>query len=99
VEASFQYQEKLILKNVNLRISNKETIAFVGESGSGKTTLVNILAGLLPLNEGQFLINGKLSSEVNINSFQDKLAYITQYLVIFNDSISNNVSFWAEPTT
>jgi subfamily B ATP-binding cassette protein MsbA len=74
-----------------------ETIAFVGESGSGKTTLVNILAGLIPADEGLVYINDINRNEIDIKSYQSKVGYITQDPVIFNDTIFNNVTLWDEP--
>lgn len=93
---SFFYGETKVLKDINLNISRNETIAFVGESGSGKTTLVNIIAGLLPVDKGDYLINDKKSSDYNILTFQQKIGYITQDPVIFNDSLYNNVTFWKD---
>ena len=95
--AMFKYNGEVVLDNINLKITNKETIAFVGESGSGKTTLVNVLAGLLPLDSGRFTIGEIDRSELDITSFRKRVGYITQEPVIFNASIFNNVTFWAEP--
>lgn len=93
-EADFFYGKTRILKDIHLDIYKNETIAFVGESGSGKTTLVNILAGLMPLDAGQMIIDGRDAKELNITSYQKRIGYITQDPVIFNDSIFNNVTFW-----
>ena len=95
-DVSFYYEDTLIVKEANLTIHKNETVAFVGESGSGKTTLVNIFAGLLPVEEGEYLINNENSREYDIASFQGKIGYITQDAVVFNDTLYNNVSFWAE---
>src|SRR5690606_8688909 len=94
----FNYAGLIVLKNINLRINKNETIAFVGESGSGKTTLINILAGLIPISEGEMLIDSEDMQKINKESFQRRIGYITQEPVVFNDSIYNNISFWAEPT-
>ena len=94
----FNYDKTSILKDISFRINKKETIALVGESGSGKTTLVNIIAGLLPIDQGEFHINQIQTKDININDFQKKIGYITQDPVIFDDSLFNNISFWAEPT-
>ncbi len=93
---NFKYDSTQILKNVSLKINKYDTIAFVGESGSGKTTLVNIIAGLLPIDDGNFSLNNLRSLDVNINNLQSKIGYITQDPVIFSDTIYNNVSFWAD---
>jgi len=95
-EVSFNYNSTTVLKDINLKINKNETLGFVGESGSGKTTLVNILAGLLRVEKGDYFINGVNSKEMDLKYLQNKLGYITQDSVIFNDTIFNNVTFWAE---
>lgn len=95
-DVSFEYSGTPILKNLNLQIFKNETVAFVGESGSGKTTLINILSGLLPVTTGSMLIDGIDSKDLNKNSYSRRVGYITQEPVVFNDSIFNNISFWAE---
>jgi ABC-type multidrug transport system fused ATPase/permease subunit len=87
------------LKNISLHIKKNESIAFVGESGSGKTTLLNIISGLLMPTEGGVLIDGVDTKNLNIGTFQQRIGYITQEPVIFNDSIYNNVSLWSPKTT
>jgi subfamily B ATP-binding cassette protein MsbA len=96
VNASFSYGSEKTLKNLTLQINRGETIAFVGESGGGKTTLVNLLAGLIPVDEGIFLIDGQDRMATNITNFQKRLGYVTQEPVIFNDTIFNNITFWGE---
>lgn len=97
-DVGLQYGSVSVLEQINLILSKNESIAFVGESGSGKTTLVNILAGLLPPDEGTFIINGIDRENIDISSYQNKIGYITQDPVIFSDTIFNNVTLWAEPT-
>lgn len=95
----FSYgQSSAILKNISLKIFKKETIALVGESGSGKTTLLNILTGLLSATSGKVLIDGKEASKINLKQYQNKIGYITQEPVIFNDTVFNNVTFWDTPS-
>lgn len=92
----FSFGESPILKNINLHIEKNQSVAFVGESGSGKTTLVNVIAGLLDPSQGNVFIDGKSILSINKKTYQNRIGYITQEAVIFNDSIYNNVSFWAE---
>lgn len=96
---SFLYGDSQILNNINLSIKKNETIAIVGESGSGKTTLINVITGLLSPTKGTVLIDEENLEELNKETFQNKLGYITQEPVIFSDTIFNNVSFWDEPNT
>ena len=85
-----------ILKDINLRISKNKTTAFVGESGSGKTTLINVLSGLLRPISGDILVDDEKFKNLNISQYHKKIGYITQESVIFNDTIFNNVTLWAE---
>lgn len=94
----FNYSGNEILQNINLTIKKNETIAFVGESGSGKTTLINLVSGLMPANEGAITVDGINMQDLNLSSYQNRIGYITQEPVVFNDTIFNNISFWAEPT-
>ena len=97
-KVGFSYGETKILKNIHLDISKNESIAFVGESGSGKTTLVNLLAALLPESEGEIKVDGIPIKQLHKESYQKRIGYVSQDAVIFNDTIFNNVTFWAEPT-
>ena len=94
----FYFGNTPILKGISLDIFQNETVAFVGESGSGKTTLVNIVTGLFPIDQGTYLINALNRDDLIIESLQDKIGYITQDPVIFNDTLYNNVTFWCEKT-
>ena len=95
---TFSYGETPILKNINLQIPKNQSVALVGESGCGKTTLVNLLAGLLEANQGDLYIDRQSIRALNKTTYQKRIGYITQEAVIFNDTIYNNVSFWAEKT-
>jgi ABC-type multidrug transport system fused ATPase/permease subunit len=93
--AVFSYNQAIVIDGVDLKIKKNETVAFVGESGSGKTTLVNVLAGLVPLDEGIMTVDGIAVRELDMNTYQKNIGYITQEPVIFNDTIFNNITFWA----
>ncbi|RDV16127.1 ABC transporter ATP-binding protein [Pontibacter diazotrophicus] len=95
---NFSYDTMHVLKGISLTIRKNETVALVGESGSGKTTLMNVLSGLLQSDKGTFLIDGKEISSFDVRSYQQRIGYITQEPVIFNDTIFNNITFWDEPT-
>jgi ABC-type multidrug transport system fused ATPase/permease subunit len=97
-EVSLRYGNSEVLHNINLCVNKNETIAFAGESGSGKTTLVNILAGLLPVDGGEMKVDDLNRNDIKMMSFQERVGYITQDPVIFNDTIFNNVTFWAAPS-
>jgi subfamily B ATP-binding cassette protein MsbA len=95
---SLNYGDRNILNNVNLLIPKNKMIALVGESGSGKTTLANIITTILNPTQGNLLADGMPITQFDLNSYRNKIGYISQEPVIFNDTIYNNVTFWSEPT-
>lgn len=96
---SFRYNNNVsILKDISLMIKKNQTVAFAGESGSGKTTLVNLICGLIPASQGEILIDNFNILSLNKQSYQARIGYISQEPVIFNDTIFNNITFWAEPS-
>ena len=95
---NFSYGDESVLKDVSFTFLKNQTLAIVGASGSGKTTLMNIMTGLLPVNEGSFFIDGTDVNKIDIHTYQRRIGYITQEPVVFNASIFNNITFWDEPT-
>ncbi|WP_113922803.1 ABC transporter ATP-binding protein [Cognataquiflexum aquatile] len=93
----FHYREAVILNDISFSIKKNQTVALVGESGSGKTTLMNLLSGLVLPDRGIITIDGKSIVDLDRTTYQKKIGYITQDPVIFDDTVFNNVTFWAEP--
>jgi ABC-type multidrug transport system fused ATPase/permease subunit len=96
-KVGFHYRDTVVLRDISFSIKKNETVALVGESGSGKTTLMNLLAGLVLPDEGSLTIDGTSILDIDRDSFQRRIGYITQDPVIFDDTVFNNVTFWAEP--
>ena len=95
-DVGFTYNDQLILSDINLSIPKKNSIALVGESGSGKTTLANIIIKLLKPSKGVISIDKVDYQNLAPYELQKKIGYITQEPTIFNDTIYNNITFWAE---
>lgn len=95
---NFEYDEKEILSGINLNIYKNESLALVGESGSGKTTLANLIAGLMPAENGNIKLDDLDFQELNLKSYQKRIGYITQDPVIFSDTVYNNVTCWDDFT-
>ena len=94
-DLSFSFNQKdFVLKDINIEIKKNQCIAFVGESGSGKTTLVNLICGLLKPTDGNIVINENSIFNYDLRQYQNRIGYISQEPVIFNDTIFNNVTFW-----
>lgn len=94
----FSYGPKVILNNLTISIPKNQTVAFIGESGSGKTTLANMICSLIEPAAGNILVDGEKLTDYNLDSYRDKIGYISQEAVVFNDNIYNNITFWDEPT-
>ncbi len=90
------FGETRVLKNINLQIRKNTSIALVGESGAGKTTLANIICGLIIPHEGQMYSDEESIDKFDIRSYREKVGYITQEAVIFDDTLFNNITMWDE---
>lgn len=90
-DLSFQYEDEMILKNINLTIKPGEIIGIAGKSGSGKTTLLKLLMRFYDPSSGQILINGHDIKTWKSSSLIRLVSYVTQDTYIFNDSVKNNI--------
>ena len=95
-DVSFSYPntDKGTLKNININIPAKSSIAIVGESGAGKTTLVDLITLTNDFYEGEILIDNILSNKLNKSSWRNLIGYVSQDTLIFDDTIGNNISMW-----
>src|SRR5690606_24383027 len=95
---SFSFGKNRILKNISICIKKNTTVALTGVSGSGKSTLINIISGILKPDEGKVVVDDINLQEYDLETYRRKIGFISQESVVFNDTIFNNISFWAEPT-
>ena len=93
---SFAYETENVLKNICLEIKKGETIALVGNSGGGKSTLINLLLRFYDINNGQLLIDGKNIQDYIISDVRTLYGVVSQDILLFNDSIFNNICFGKE---
>ncbi len=89
---SFSYGQQFELADVSLAIKPYSKIAVIGKSGSGKTTLMNLIAGLLPIDDGDILIDGKPRKEIDESSWFKQLSYISQSPYLFAGTIRENIA-------
>ncbi len=90
---TFRYEEKPVLKNINLSIKAGEVVAFVGMSGGGKTSLVNLIPRFYDVSEGRVLIDGRDIRDVTLQSLRRQVAIVTQQTILFNDTVKNNIAY------
>jgi ATP-binding cassette, subfamily B, bacterial MsbA len=85
------------LDGVSLRIEPGQTVALVGSSGSGKTTLVNLLPRFVEPTAGRIALDGAELREWRLSALRRQFAFVSQDVVMFNDSIAANVALGLEP--
>ncbi len=92
---SFRYPDadEYLLKNISFKANKGETIAFIGSTGSGKSTLINLIPRFYDVTEGEVLVDGVNVKEYKQEFLNNKLGYISQKAVIFNATVSENVSY------
>jgi subfamily B ATP-binding cassette protein MsbA len=96
---SFAYEsakETAALRNVSLNVRAGETVAIVGRSGGGKSTLVNLLPRFYDADSGRVLIDGCEVRDYRLDNLREQIAVVSQDVVLFNDSIRNNIAFGRE---
>ena len=96
---SFRYDEKWILRNINLKIQKGKTIAIVGQSGGGKSTLVDLIPRYYDVQEGEVLIDGINVKDLKIDSLRQLIGNVNQEAILFNDSFRNNIAFSKDDAT
>jgi len=84
-----------VLHNVNARVAAGTTLAIVGRSGSGKSTLVSLLPRFYDPTSGSVLIDGEDIRNYRLTDLRNQISLVSQDVVLFNDTIRNNIIFGA----
>jgi subfamily B ATP-binding cassette protein MsbA len=92
--ASFAYAAaEPVLSEISFIAAPGQTIAIVGKSGAGKSTLVSLLPRLYDVTAGAVLLDGVDVREYNLRDLRRQIAYVGQDVVLFDDTIRNNIAF------
>lgn len=81
------------LQNINLHITPGQTVALVGKSGSGKSTLSSLLTRFYLPDSGQILLDNHSIEQLDLKSLRCQIALVSQQVVLFNDTIANNIAY------
>lgn len=86
--------EEPLIKNFNLSVHPGQRIAIVGSSGCGKSTISKLISGLYKPWTGEILFGGKKLEDINHQVFTGSLAVVDQDIILFEDTIANNIKMW-----
>ena len=93
----FSYQQEVgrkdALSDINLSITPGEIVAFVGPSGGGKSTLVNLLPRFFKPTSGHIYLDDMLLEDIVLADVRKQLAFVSQDVILFNDTIAANVAY------
>ena len=91
-DVEFAYKKDVkVLNGVSFKAKQGEVTALVGASGCGKTTILKLISRLYDYDEGQILIDGKDIKEISTESLFDKVSIVFQDVVLFNQSVMENI--------
>lgn len=98
VSMAYRPDKPAVLNNVSLQVKAGETVALVGESGSGKTSLISLLPRMYNHDSGDILINHIPVQDYTLASLRSAISYVSQDVVLFNDTILNNIAYGSKET-
>lgn len=89
---SFAYKEgQDVLKNVDLKIEENQSVAFVGHTGSGKTTIMNLIIKFYQNQKGTIFISGEDIKEIDNEFLRSKIAIVLQDSFLFEGTLLSNI--------
>jgi ATP-binding cassette subfamily B protein len=100
-QVGFQHQTANFkaIDQISFEAKKGETIAFVGPSGAGKSTLVKLLVGLYQPQEGEILMNGVNTAQIDMSALRNQISFVTQDTQLFAGTIKENLAFVAPSAT
>lgn len=92
-DVKFKYNNRNVIKGINLKIPEGKVVAIVGKSGVGKSTIVKLLLRFYDPQEGKILVDGHDLKTVTQKSLRQNVGVVLQDTAIFNDTALNNISY------
>jgi ATP-binding cassette subfamily B protein len=89
----FGYNEKKVLRNVNLTIEPGMTVGVIGPTASGKTTLVSLLSRLYPVPRGMIFIDDIDINDWDLEALRSQIGFVVQEAFLFSETIADNIRF------
>ncbi len=99
VEFKYSTTNEQAIKNINLDIQGNTMAAFVGHSGAGKSTIINLLPRFYDPQKGNIKIDNQNIKDISLNSLRKNISMVTQDVVLFDDTIKNNIAYARDGAT
>ena len=97
---NFSYaNDSQVFQNFSMQIPAGKTIALVGASGSGKSTIANLVTRFYQPDSGKLTLDGVDINELDIKFLRQQIAYVSQNVVLFNDTLAANIAYGLEDAT
>jgi len=88
--------DKAVLHDISFSVAAGEVVALVGRSGGGKTSLVNLVPRFMDVTAGRLTIDGIDVRDLTQSSLRSQIALVTQEIILFNDTVLNNIAYGHE---
>ena len=97
----FKYEttDEKAVKNINLDIKGNSMAAFVGHSGAGKSTIINLIPRFYDPQDGSIEIDNQNIKNISLSSLRKSLSMVSQDIILFDDTIKNNIAYAKENAT
>lgn len=99
---NFSYNDdpnKLVLKDINLKISSGDYVGIIGPTGSSKSTLVQLIPRLYDVYSGSVLVGGVDVKDYDLKSLRDEVSFVLQHNVLFSGTLRENLKWAGENLT
>ena len=93
VEFKYISTDQKAVKKINIKIKGNSMAAFVGHSGAGKSTIINLIPRFYDPQNGTIEIDNQNIKNISLNSLRTKISLVSQDVVLFDDTIKNNISY------
>jgi len=92
---SFQYEtgKERAIKNISIDIEGEKITALVGHSGAGKSTILNLIPRFYEPQKGKIFLDDQEINKVSLKSLRDKISLVSQDVILFDDSVENNIKY------
>ena len=93
VDFKYETTSEKAVKNIDMTIQGGKISALVGQSGAGKSTIINLIPRFYDPQVGTIKIDGQNLKNIKLNSLRKHIALVSQDIVLFDDTIKNNISY------